>query len=50
MLASVAALKDLEAQCDDAYKRLVAHWDSKLNEEDGSFENVFGDPLQTPCT
>ena len=41
---------DIDAQCEAAYKRMRAYWDAKVNEEDGSFETVIGDPTQTPCT
>ena len=40
----------LATQVAEAKASLIAHWDSKINEEDGSFEAVFGDPSQTPCT
>ena len=40
LAARVASLK----------QRIIADWDAKVNEEDGSFEAVFGDPSKTPCT
>lgn len=40
----------LVAQIAEAKAALIAHWESKINEEDGSFNAVFGDPSQTPCT
>lgn len=41
---------DLVAQTDAAYRRMLDYWDSKINEASGTFEAVFGDPSQTPCT
>ena len=40
----------LAAQAAETKARIIAYWDSKINEEDGSFEAVFGDPTKTPCT
>lgn len=45
-----SSLTALVAQVSAAKELVINYWDSKINEEDGSFEAIFGDPTQTPCT
>lgn len=52
-MASAADTKELQevaTKASAAKERAIAFWDAKINEEDGSFEALFGDPSQTPCT
>ena len=47
---SSASLKDFSNKVAAAKNALIALWDAKINEDDGSFEAVFGDPSETPCS
>jgi hypothetical protein len=44
------ALAAVNAKINTLKANLKAKWDETINEDDGSFEFLFGDPSATPCT